>query len=47
MHIIIWDRDLEEEYRFTDDLYITKSTVELIEHLINNDLDNHDQQSSV
>ena len=36
-----------EEYRFTDDLYIIKSTLELIEHLINTDLDNHDQQSSV
>lgn len=29
-----------EEYRFTDDLYIIKSTLELIEHLINTDLDN-------
>ena len=32
-----------EEYRFTDDLYIIKSTLELIEHLINTDLDNRNK----
>ena len=47
VHIIIWDRDLVEEYRSTDDLHIIKSTLELIEHLINTDMDDHDQQSSV
>ena len=36
-----------EEYRFTDDLYITKSIVKLIEHLINIDLNGRDEQSSV
>ena len=36
-----------EDYRFTNDLYVIKSKVELIEHLINIDLDNHDKQSSV
>ena len=39
MHLIIWDHKFVEEYRFTDDLYIIKSTLELIEHLINTDLD--------
>ena len=47
VHIIIWDHDLVEEYRFTDHLCIIKSTLELIEHLINTDLDNHDHQSSL
>ena len=38
---IIWDHDLVEEYRFVDDLYIIKSTIELI------DLDNNNEQSLV